>query len=80
MFFKDVAFEDRTGVRNHLTCCRDCLINFEKEAQSITNCIRKKFCPASSLPTWLQNCKEERSDIMEDQVCILIVTFDQKKY
>ncbi|KAH1242223.1 Protein SMAX1-LIKE 3 [Glycine max] len=67
LFFKDVAFEDRTGVRNHLTCCRDCLINFEKEAQSITNCIRKKFCPASSLPTWLQNCKEERSDIMEDQ-------------
>ncbi|KHN17962.1 hypothetical protein glysoja_049195 [Glycine soja] len=67
VFFKDVAFEDRTGVRNHLTCCRDCLINFEKEAQSITNCISKKVCTASSLPMWLQNCKEERSDIMEDQ-------------
>ncbi|KAG5127054.1 hypothetical protein JHK82_027889 [Glycine max] len=67
VFFKDVAFEDRTGVRNHLTWCRDCLINFEKEAQSITNCISKKVCTASSLPMWLQNCKEERSDIMEDQ-------------
>ncbi|KHN37894.1 hypothetical protein glysoja_017018 [Glycine soja] len=67
VFFEDVAFEDRTGVRNHLTCCRDCLINFEKEAQSITNCISNKVCIASSLPTWLQNCKEERSDIMEDQ-------------
>ncbi|KAG4906993.1 hypothetical protein JHK84_055518 [Glycine max] len=67
VFFKDVAFEDRTGVRNHLTCCRDFLINFEKEAQSITNCISNKVCIASSLPTWLQNCKEERSDIMEDQ-------------
>ncbi|XP_020222613.1 protein SMAX1-LIKE 3 isoform X2 [Cajanus cajan] len=67
VFFKDVAFEDRAGVRNHLTCCRDCLINFEKEAQSLTNSVSKKVCTAGSLPTWLQNCKEERSDIMEDQ-------------
>ncbi|RZB44758.1 protein SMAX1-LIKE 3-like [Glycine soja] len=67
VFFKDVAFEDRAGVRNHLTCCRDCTINFEKEAQSITSSISKKACTTSSLPTWLQNCKEERSDIMEDQ-------------
>ncbi|TKY51758.1 Chaperone protein ClpB1 [Spatholobus suberectus] len=68
VFFKDVTLEDRAGsVRNHLTCCRDCSINFEKEAQSITNSISKKVCTAGSLPTWLQNCKEERSDIMEDQ-------------
>ncbi|XP_027364635.1 protein SMAX1-LIKE 3-like [Abrus precatorius] len=67
VFFKDMTFEDRAGVRNHLTCCRDCSINFEKEAESITNSISKKVCTASSLPTWLQNCKEERSDIMEDQ-------------
>ncbi|KAK7343950.1 hypothetical protein VNO77_13095 [Canavalia gladiata] len=67
VFFKDLAFEDRAGVRKHLTCCRDCSINFEKEAESITNSINKKVCTASGLPTWLQNCKEERIDIMEDQ-------------
>ncbi|KAL2324979.1 hypothetical protein Fmac_024037 [Flemingia macrophylla] len=67
VFFNDVAFEDGARVRNHLTCCRDCTINFEKEAQSITNRVSKKVCTAGSLPRWLQNCKEEKSDIMEDQ-------------
>ncbi|ESW16225.1 hypothetical protein PHAVU_007G138900 [Phaseolus vulgaris] len=66
-FFKDVAFEDVERVRNNLTCCRDCSINFEKEAQSIANSVSKKVCTTSNLPTWLQNCKEERSDIMEEQ-------------
>ncbi|KAK7278594.1 hypothetical protein RJT34_23626 [Clitoria ternatea] len=66
VFLKDVAFEDRIGIQNHLTCCRDCSINFERDAQSITN--SKKVCAtASSLPTWLQNCKEERSDMGDDQ-------------
>ncbi|RDX91494.1 Protein SMAX1-LIKE 3, partial [Mucuna pruriens] len=64
---KDVTFEDRERARNHLTCCRDCSINFEKEAQSITNRISKKDCATGSLPTWLQNCKKEESDLMEDQ-------------
>jgi len=71
-FFKDVAFEDVERVRNNLTCCRDCSINFEKEAQSIANSVSKKVCTTSNLPTWLQNCKEERSDIMEEQVCIIV--------
>ncbi|KAJ1404769.1 P-loop containing nucleoside triphosphate hydrolase [Sesbania bispinosa] len=69
VLFKDMPFEDRVGVQKHLTCCRDCSRNFEKEAQSITNnynSIGKKVCTAS-LPTWLQNCKEERNHIMEDQ-------------
>ncbi|CAJ1976607.1 unnamed protein product [Sphenostylis stenocarpa] len=67
VFFKDVSLDDRERVRNHLTCCRDCSINFEKEAQSIANNVSKKVCTTSNLPTWLQNCKEEKSDIMEDQ-------------
>lgn len=72
VIFKDVSFEDRAGIRKHLTCCRDCSLNFEKEAQSIANSISKKVC-TTSLPTWLQNCKQERSHIMEDQVCIIII-------
>jgi len=71
-FFKDVAFEDVERARNNLTCCRDCSINFEKEAQSIANSVSKKVCTTSNLPTWLQNCKEERSDTVEDQVCIIV--------
>ncbi|XP_061362303.1 protein SMAX1-LIKE 3-like [Gastrolobium bilobum] len=65
VLFKDVPYEYRVEVRKHLTCCRDCSMNFEKEAQSITNSISKKVCTAS-LPTWLQNCKEERSYVMEE--------------
>ncbi|XP_061354662.1 protein SMAX1-LIKE 3-like [Gastrolobium bilobum] len=66
VIFKDESFEDRAKVHKYLTCCRDCSLNFEKEAQSIPSSIRKKEC-TSSLPTWLQNFKEERSLIMEDQ-------------
>ncbi|XP_047157647.1 protein SMAX1-LIKE 3-like [Vigna umbellata] len=67
-FFKDAPFEDvAERVQNNLTCCRDCSINFEKEAQSIVNSVSKKVCTTSNLPTWLQNCKEEKSDTLEVQ-------------
>ncbi|KAG4983017.1 hypothetical protein JHK87_027766 [Glycine soja] len=66
--FKDESFEERAKVRKYLTCCRDCSLNFEKEAKSTTNSITisKRDC-TTNLPTWLQNCKEERSRIMENQ-------------
>ncbi|QCE05617.1 P-loop containing nucleoside triphosphate hydrolase [Vigna unguiculata] len=66
--FKDESFEERAKVRKHLTCCRDCSLNFEKEAKSIANSITisKRDC-TTSLPTWLKNCKEERSHVMDDQ-------------
>lgn len=73
VLFKDMPFEDRVGVGKHLTCCRDCSINFENEAQNMNNSISKKAC-TSSLPAWLQNCKEERSHMMEDQVSNIIVS------
>ncbi|KAG2403217.1 Protein SMAX1-LIKE 3 [Vigna angularis] len=65
--FKE-SFEERAKVRKHLTCCRDCSLNFEKEAKSIANSITisKRDC-TTSLPTWLKNCKEERSHVMDDQ-------------
>ncbi|KAJ1394992.1 P-loop containing nucleoside triphosphate hydrolase [Sesbania bispinosa] len=65
VIFKDESFEDRAKVRKHLTCCRDCSLNFEKEAQSIA--FSASISKTTSLPTWLQNCKEERSDIMDNQ-------------
>ncbi|XP_014511274.1 protein SMAX1-LIKE 3 [Vigna radiata var. radiata] len=65
--FKE-SFEERAKGRKHLTCCRDCTLNFEKEAKSIANSITisKRDC-TTSLPTWLKNCKEERSHVMDDQ-------------
>ncbi|KAG4907002.1 hypothetical protein AAZX31_20G064200 [Glycine max] len=66
--FKDESFEERAKVRKYLTCCRDCSLNFEKEAKSIASSftISKRDC-TTSLPTWLKNCKAERSHMMEDQ-------------
>ncbi|GAU16957.1 hypothetical protein TSUD_37150, partial [Trifolium subterraneum] len=32
VLFKDLAFEDKVGVRKYLTCCKDCSIKFENEA------------------------------------------------
>lgn len=80
---QDGCFEDEGvgGVRKNLTCCRECSLGFEKEAQSIitSNVAKKEYnssattlaiSSTSTLPTWLQNCKEEReSHAMEDQVC-----------
>ncbi|KAL2326620.1 hypothetical protein Fmac_025678 [Flemingia macrophylla] len=65
--FKDESFEERAKVRKHLTCCRDCSTNFEKEAKSISSSITSKKDCTTSLPTWLKNCKQERSHMMEDQ-------------
>nr|KYP73617.1 hypothetical protein KK1_006261 [Cajanus cajan] len=65
--FKDESFEERAKVRKHLTCCRDCSLNFEKEAKSITSSITSKRDCTTSLPTWLKKCKQERSHMMEDQ-------------
>ncbi|KAE9621171.1 hypothetical protein Lal_00019835 [Lupinus albus] len=62
VIFKDEYFEDRAKVRKHLTCCRDCSLNFEKEAYNMN----KKEC-TNNLPSWLKNCKQERNDIIEDQ-------------
>ncbi|KAG9145361.1 hypothetical protein Leryth_008284 [Lithospermum erythrorhizon] len=39
------------GMEKHLNCCADCLDNFNKEAKRMAN--------SSSLPAWLQKCKEE---------------------
>ncbi|KAJ7974807.1 Protein SMAX1-LIKE 3 [Quillaja saponaria] len=59
--------EDKAGVAKNLTCCADCLINFEKEAQSISSSIRKESTNTPSLPSWLQHYKDERSYTGDDQ-------------
>lgn len=71
VLFKDLAFEDKIGVGKHLTCCKDCSMKFENEAQNLSNNTSMKAC-SSSLPSWLQSCKQERSYMMEDQVCFLM--------
>ncbi|CAI8603946.1 unnamed protein product [Vicia faba] len=67
VLFKDLAFEDKVGVGKYLTCCKDCSMKFENEAQSLSNNNTSMKACSSSLPSWLQSCKQERSYIMEDQ-------------
>ncbi|XP_009588732.1 protein SMAX1-LIKE 3 [Nicotiana tabacum] len=50
----------RDGVKKQLTCCADCLANFNREAKSI-NVVKTEsttFYSSSSLPSWLQKYKE----------------------
>ncbi|OIT03246.1 PREDICTED: protein SMAX1-LIKE 3-like [Nicotiana attenuata] len=50
----------RNGVKKQLTCCADCLANFNREAKSI-NIVKTEsttFYSSSSLPSWLQKYKE----------------------
>lgn len=59
------------------TKVRTCSINFENEAKSMTNSTSKKrallACQHGS------KIKEERSHIMEDQACVIIVTLCSEK-
>ncbi|KAL6953756.1 hypothetical protein U1Q18_049684 [Sarracenia purpurea var. burkii] len=65
--------EIKFGVGKNLTCCTDCLSKFNKEAQSMaTNTYYKESTAtstSSSLPSWLQQYKEEskRKTINNDQ-------------
>ncbi|KAF7820447.1 protein SMAX1-LIKE 3-like [Senna tora] len=64
-------YEDRGGVRKNLSCCTDCTVKFEKEAQTIitiNNSMPKKdYCTPPivssstsnpTLPSWLLNYQE----------------------
>ncbi|KAL3523670.1 hypothetical protein ACH5RR_016504 [Cinchona calisaya] len=46
------------GAEKHLTCCADCVANFKREARSIPS--RAPLESGSSLPSWLQQYKEEK--------------------
>ncbi|KAA8534584.1 hypothetical protein F0562_032157 [Nyssa sinensis] len=52
-----------TGLEKHLTCCVDCSANFNREAHSIASGTLKYessiTSTSSSLPSWLQQYKEE---------------------
>ncbi|KAM7463784.1 hypothetical protein LguiA_031905 [Lonicera macranthoides] len=54
---------NKTGLEKHLTCCADCSNNFTREAQRIVNNIHENESTItssnSSLPSWLQQYKEQ---------------------
>ncbi|CAA2976256.1 Hypothetical predicted protein [Olea europaea subsp. europaea] len=51
----------KAGVQKYLTCCSDCMVNFKTEATGLTNDNMKypTTCSSSSLPSWLQQYKNE---------------------
>lgn len=63
----------RAGVEKNLTCCADCLANFNKEAKTITSIQVKteSTYSSSSLPLWLQKYKEEHKQENNQKVLIL---------
>lgn len=72
--------EIRLGVEKNLTCCKECLASYNKEAQSIalsTSSYYNEYSTttsiSSSLPSWLQKYKQENksSQTTHDQVPIL---------
>ncbi|KAL0303669.1 UNVERIFIED_CONTAM: protein SMAX1-LIKE 3 [Sesamum radiatum] len=55
----------KAGVKNQLNFCSDCSVNFKKEAQAVMS--SKQEPSSSSLPTWLQQYKDENRRV--DQEC-----------
>ncbi|KAL3579494.1 hypothetical protein D5086_020998 [Populus alba] len=63
-----------SGVDNHSTCWTDYSVNFNKEAQSLVGRTHNKESTSnvtisnnSSLPLWLQQCKETERNTTNDQ-------------
>lgn len=56
----------KAGAEKHLTCCADCVANFKREARSIargpleSDTMNATYTTSSSLPSWLQQYKEEK--------------------
>nr|GMC96101.1 protein SMAX1-LIKE 3-like [Ipomoea batatas] len=67
--------QHHNSVEKHLTCCADCLANFNKDARNIATCtavVKTEPTTTTSLPSWLQKCKEEettRQTTNNDQEC-----------
>ncbi|KAI3470643.1 hypothetical protein Pfo_027306 [Paulownia fortunei] len=62
----------KAGGKKHLICCSDCSVNFKREAQAVMNSIQEftATTSSSSLPSWLQQYKDEnRKQINIDQEC-----------
>ncbi|KAL2526028.1 Double Clp-N motif-containing P-loop nucleoside triphosphate hydrolase superfamily protein [Abeliophyllum distichum] len=60
----------KAGVQKYLTCCSDCMVNFKREARGLMNDNMKSTttCSSSSLPSWLQQYKDEnRNQTDSDQ-------------
>ncbi|KAJ8551626.1 hypothetical protein K7X08_021641 [Anisodus acutangulus] len=72
----------RAGVEKSLTCCADCLANFNKEAKTITSIQVKTESTttysSSSLPLWLQKYKEEHRQENNDQESEVMVDLCKK--
>ncbi|KAL6336926.1 hypothetical protein AAG906_036240 [Vitis piasezkii] len=61
------------GAEKQLTCCADCSANFENEARSIPTSTCNSDSTTSTLPTWLQQYKDENKKLSRnDQDCVAV--------
>ncbi|KAI6670053.1 hypothetical protein NL676_004938 [Syzygium grande] len=65
---------------NQLACCSDCMLNFDKEAQTVRNKLDSiNTSSSSSLPSWLQQYKDEKTrDTINFQNCVNIKSLCKK--
>lgn len=72
---KGGEWSNKARAEKYLTCCADCLANFNKEARSVTT--TSSINGGSSLPSWLQQYKEEKQmeTFEDDQVYTYTYTY-----
>ncbi|XP_030449573.1 protein SMAX1-LIKE 3-like isoform X2 [Syzygium oleosum] len=65
---------------NQLACCSDCMLNFDKEVQTVRNKLDSiNTSSSSSLPSWLQQYKDEKTrDTVNFQNCVNIKSLCKK--
>ncbi|XP_048140505.1 protein SMAX1-LIKE 3-like isoform X1 [Rhodamnia argentea] len=66
---------------NQLACCSDCMLNFDKEVQTVRNKLDSiNTSSSSSLPSWLQQYKDEKTrDVVDfQQNCVSVKSLCKK--
>lgn len=65
---------------NQLACCSDCMLNFDKEVQTVRSKLDSMTTSSSSsLPSWLQQYKDEKTrDTVNFQNCVNVKSLCKK--
>ena len=61
--------------KQQLTCCADCSAKFEIEARSLPTGTCNSDSTTSTLPTWLQQYKDENKKLSSNDQVIIVSTF-----
>ncbi|RAL51196.1 hypothetical protein DM860_010698 [Cuscuta australis] len=55
-----MSSKNQSGAEKNLTCCTDCMSNFNKDVRNMASAaVKAEPTTPTCLPSWLQKCKEE---------------------